>query len=168
MATNDPPYPVADPSLAYDLAKNELSIQISAIDALDSKIAIGISLATTLAAITLAFLGIRAGQGESLASFWGIAVMAATAIAYCAALSLFVVAIRNRSMELGLRPKNVWDVAHKYDPRVLSWWATSYFMDAVSANDKPYRQKLTFGTYGYATTALQLLLGAAAILTTFN
>ena len=177
MATNDPPYPVADPAVVYDLAKNKLSIQLSAIDALDSKIALGISLATTLAAITLAFLGIRAGQDENLASPWRITLMVSTAATYLAALILLTLAIRNREMDTGLGAQDGWDFVEKHqhildeDPsemRQVYWWATSYFINAVSTNGTHYRQKLLFGTWGYYATALQFLFGGTSILATFS
>lgn len=170
MAREERRFPNADPSLSYDLAKNELSILLSSVDALDSKIAFGVSLATTLIAILLAFLGIRTGQEEEVLSAWPIGLVAATGATYLCSLAAFALAFRISSWKIGLGSSDVWDRAEEYRDyvQILYWWATEVFIDDLKYNHQQYRRKQILTSGGFALLAGQFAVGAASLVVTFG
>ena len=170
MATEERRYPDADPSLSYDLAKNELSILLSSVDALDSKIAAGVSLATALVAVLLTFIGIRTGQQADIISSWSLGLIATTAALYIATMTCFGLAFLRRAWEIGLNARDVWYQAERYRdyPRILYWWATEELMESLTHNHVQYRRKQLLTTGAFFTLACQLATGAAAVALTFK
>lgn len=169
MNTTERRYPNADPSLSYDLAKNELSILLSSVDALDNKVAFGLSLATTLIAILLAFLGIRTGQEADIISAWSVGLLAATGALYLCTTALFAMAFWISSWEIGLRAQDARDEAERYRDYVdvLYWWATEMLIESLSYNHRQYRRKQLLLSLGFGLLAMQFAVGAASIVVTF-
>ena len=159
-------YPDADPSLSYDLAKNELLIQLSAVDALDNKIAFAGSLATTLIAILLAFFGIRTGQEADIVSKWSVGLLSGTGGLYLCTLLLLILAIRIRSLEIGRSPQDAWNEAERYRnyTDLLYWWATESFIESISHNYQKYQQKLILATWGFILLGVQVAVGVIFVI----
>ena len=168
LETEERRFPNADPSLSYDLAKNELSIQLSSVDALDSKIALGGSLATTLMAILLAFFGIRTGQEADGLSSWSVGLLAGTGGLYLFTLALLILAIRTRTMVIGLTPQDAWDEAERYRTYedVLYWWATESFIESISHNYQRYQEKLRLAASGFILLGAQVTAGLFFVIAT--
>ena len=100
-------------------------------------------------------------------SVWLLVV---TGTVYVLTLIFLVLAIRTRSMKTGLRAEDAWEQAEIYrDYRnLLYWWATKYFIQSISANEQQYRQKLRLGAFGFMLLGVQIGVGIASIVVTFN
>ena len=123
MTNEEPLFPDANPAVTYDLAKNQLAILLSAVDALDNKLTFGMSLATALFAVLLTFLGIRSGQAADVIAPWPIGLMISTGCLYLCSLTFLFLAFWMSSWQTGLTAKDAWDQAEVYSdyPDFLFW-----------------------------------------------
>lgn len=177
MTTEERRYPDANPDLAYDLAKNHLSILLSTVDNLDNKLTFGISLATALVAVPLTFLGIRSGQAADIIAPWPIGLMISTGCLYLIStgclyllsLAFLFSAFWRSAWQIGLPAEKAWGQAEAYKdyPDILYWWATEMLIDSIANNEEQYRQKQGLATAGFVFLGLQFVTGAVTLAVTF-
>lgn len=163
-------FPDGDPSLSYDSAKFELSVQLSSIDSLNQNLAVGISLSTAIVAILLAAFGIRFGQEDVVISRLAFGFLAAGGGFYLLSLGFLALAIQSRDFHIGLGAQDAWDVAAEYRDRkdVLYWWAAEASIKSLKLNQAKYAWKKLLANIGFSLLALELAIGATAIVLTIT
>src|SRR6266511_684895 len=97
-------YPERDPDLFYELARDRLSVQLEAIDAVDNKMGLLASLASALMGILAAVVALR---GRSLDTA-EIVVILLSALVYLRISYYAIRAYFSRSWKTGPTLKNVW------------------------------------------------------------
>jgi hypothetical protein len=165
-------FPDADPSLAYDVAKHRLDIQLASIDALDNKLAVGFSLGTAIMAVLLASLALGPSTEEDSAglSAVSLALLSLTATAYIVQAYLFFEAnLLFRSWSIGPATRDIWKMAETYrDHMGLLYWAAVESLDRSYEENAPrYEQKSTRIARGFARLAVQVVLGSALVIQSF-
>ena len=164
-------FPDADPSLAYDVAKHQLDIQLASVDSLDNKLAVGLSLGTALLAVVLGFLGLTTSleDGSHGLSTPSIVLLPLTCLAYLFSAYFFLQAFLVRSWSTGPATRAVWEIAETYrDYMSLLYWAVVESLDrSHQENASQYDQKSRRIAWGFALLAVQVVLGTALIIQTF-
>ena len=168
MSKERRPFPDADPTLSYDLAKFELSAQLSSFDSLNHALAGGISLATAVVAILLAAFGIRFGQESADISRLAFGFLAGGGGLYVLSLGFLAFAVRGADFSTGLGAQNAWDEAEKYrdHEEVLYWWAVETLIESLRLNRIEYASKKFRANVGFGLLGLELLIAAAAVVMT--
>ena len=164
-------FPDADPALAYDIAKHQLNIQLTSVDALDNKLAVGLSLGTGLLAIFLSFLGLTtsledASDGLSAPS---VVLLILTCAAYLLSAYFFLQAFLVRSWSTGPATRAVWEESERYRDymSLLSWAVVESLDRSYEENASQYNEKSRRVAWGFALLGMQVVLGAALVIQTF-
>jgi hypothetical protein len=103
------PFPDRDPSLFYDLAKDQLGTQLATIDALDNKIGMLVGLGSALLGIVAAVFALTASASGEPISTPQACTLAATGVAYAFVAYWGVKAYFCRNWNIGPKLQQVWD-----------------------------------------------------------
>jgi hypothetical protein len=161
-------YPNRSPDLVYDLASSQLSTQVEAIDALDGKIAVLLSLASALlgiAAATFALhVSVASGRSVNTLTHRDLVVLAVGIAVYIVISYKGIRAYFCKDWDIGPKALTIWDQfeTDKSDDRI-KWGAANDLIYAYEDNDAAYRGKLAAVKWIFPGVAVETLALVVAI-----
>ena len=161
-------YPDRSPDLVYDLASNQLATQIEAIDALDGKIAVLLSLASALLGIGAATFALHtsvvSGEKVNTLTHLDVAVLAVGIAVYIAISVQGIRAYFCKDWDIGPKPLAVWDQFEtSRTDHAIKWGVANDLAYCFEDNDTAYRQKLDAIKWVFPGVAVETLAVVAAI-----
>jgi hypothetical protein len=153
-----PPGKEADVYL--EVAARRVADQLSAVDALDNKIAAQLGLATTMITISLGLLAIRHDNLPDAT----VALAILAGALYLVTLALFLVAFHSRDWSSGPSLEEAEEHARLRSLRVQRWWAADTFKTAASDNEALYARKARWSWILLATVSLLVVVNGAGLL----
>jgi len=153
------------------VAKHQLDIQLASVDALDNKLAVGLSLGTALLAVFLSFLGLTTSLEDSSEglSTPSIVLLILTCGAYVLSAYFFLQAFLVRSWSTGPATRAVWEMSETYRDymSLLSWAVVESLDRSYEDNASQYDKKSRRIAWGFALLGVQVVLGTALVIQTF-
>jgi hypothetical protein len=140
---NQPPdYPLRDPQMFYELARDRLATQLSMLSAVDSKIALLVSFASGLLGLLAAVLALSTPKDEVSLSLPHLGLLVAAAVPYAYAAFKGIRAYRAREWSVGPKLGQVMKTMEgsKDDARV-KWGLATDFWTCYFENRVAYEAK---------------------------
>jgi hypothetical protein len=153
-------FPNRSPDLFYELARDRLWVQLEAVDAVDTKIGLLVSLASALTGILAGVLALR---GHSLNALQ-ISVVVLFALVYAGISYKGIQAYFSKKWKTGATLPSAWKLLRSdTDDDLVKWKVARAFWESLDENTAPFNKKaevLPFLLVGVVIQAF--LLGALA------
>jgi hypothetical protein len=152
-------FPPANPEVIYDLARGRFHQQLSAVDAIDTKLAGFFGIGSALLGIIAAIYAIKPDAFK--AGGWLVLLLALIVFVLLVAISL--AGMRPRGWETGPVMAEIYDDHIRYSDAEIRWRATGTLIRLYKKNKATYDKKVSSAKASPALLALLAGLMVAAV-----